>query len=524
MTKIFPTRTLAALFLSALLAACGGGGGGQASAPVPPPVEAPPLQYPIPAGLWSAPSGAAPASGNYVYLQSTSGDFIGGGRTYLYTNADSIMSVLANGLGVTVSVSGNQNWSGGFLLPSAAGKLQAGYFKDLTRTPFADAAIGGVEWGGDGRGCNTTKGWVVIDKIVQSSGVVESLDLRFEQSCDGAAALHGQIHWNKADVDSGQVVAPAPIPASLWHAPAGAVQPSGNYVYLESTQGDYIGGGRTYSYTQSNAIVRLTPSGAHLGVNIIGDENWSGNFQGLRDMQQLSVGYYGGLSRYPFNNPVLGGLDWSGEGRGCGQLSGWFVVDKVSYSGTILTALDLRFEQHCEGGASALRGQLHWTAVDGSAPPGPQSPPPAGLWKPDASFVAPSGSYVYLVSDSGDYIGAGRTQLLTAADTTISVTTDLTAAVQVGVSGWSGDFIGMIGPSQLQPGYYGDLQRYPFHNPAKGGMSWSGNGRGCNTLKGWFLVDKVSYELGQMTAIDLRFEQHCEGAAVAQRGVIHWAK
>ncbi len=98
------------------------------------------------------------------------------------------------------------------------------------------------------------------------------------------------------------------------------------------------------------------------------------------------------------------------------------------------------------------------------------------------------------------------------------------AALRVSVGGWNGEFYGMTGLSRLQPGYYGDLQRYPFHNAAKGGLSWSGNGRGCNTLKGWFVVDSVSYSLGQMTAIDLRFEQHCEGGAAAQRGVIHWVK
>lgn len=241
-------------------------------------------------------------------------------------------------------------------------------------------------------------------------------------------------------------------------------------------------------------------------------------------MTQLGVGYYGGLGRFPFNNPVLGGLSWSGEGRGCNTLTGWFVIDKATYNGLTLTELDLRFEQHCEGGTSALRGQLHWTAGDATAPSGPVNPPPAGLWQPSASFVPPSGNYVYLISDAGDYIGGGRTELLTPNTSTLNVTTNLTAALRIGVGGWSGDFFGMTGLSQLQPGYYGDLRRYPFHNTAKGGLSWSGNGRGCNTLKGWFVVDSVSYSMGQLTAIDLRFEQHCEGGVAAQRGVIHWTK
>jgi len=36
------------------------------------------------------------------------------------------------------------------------------------------------------------------------------------------------------------------------------------------------------------------------------------------------------------------------------------VVDGVTYSGATLTSLDLRFEQHCEGLAPALHGQIHW--------------------------------------------------------------------------------------------------------------------------------------------------------------------
>jgi hypothetical protein len=76
--------------------------------------------------------------------------------------------------------------------------------------------------------------------------------------------------------------------------------------------------------------------------------------------------------------------------------------------------------------------------------------------------------------------------------------------------------------STLQPGYYGNLSRYPFHNPAKGGLDWSGNGRGCNTLTGWFAIDSVTYTGTTLTQIDLRFEQHCEGGTPALHGAIHW--
>jgi hypothetical protein len=58
---------------------------------------------------------------------------------------------------------------------------------------------------------------------------------------------------------------------------------------------------------------------------------------------------------------VKGGLSWGFEGRGCNNLNGWFAVDSVTYNGTALAAIELRFEQHCEGLAPALRGKIHWT-------------------------------------------------------------------------------------------------------------------------------------------------------------------
>ncbi len=91
-----------------------------------------------------------------------------------------------------------------------------------------------------------------------------------------------------------------------------------------------------------------------------------------------------------------------------------------------------------------------------------------------------------------------------------------------GAQGWNGDFQTMYTLSQLAPGYYPDLQRYPFHNPAKGGLSWYGEGRGCNRLLGWFAVDRVVYTNGVLTALDLRFEQRCEGGTPALHGAIHW--
>jgi hypothetical protein len=199
------------------------------------------------------------------------------------------------------------------------------------------------------------------------------------------------------------------------------------------------------------------------------------------------------------------------------------VVDSVTYAGGAMTALELRFEQRCEGGGAALRGKIKWNASDNTSAPGPVTPP-AGLWEPAIGATPASGNYVYLSSMPGDYIGGGITRTFTDANATLNVSGN-GPLLQVNVGGnswWSGEFAGMNTLVRLEPGYYGDLQRYPFHNPVKGGLSWSGDGRGCNRLTGWFVVDRVVYAMDALSEIDLRFQQHCEGGSPALRGKIHW--
>jgi hypothetical protein len=476
---------------------------------------------PPPAGLWQPAAGATPASGNYVYLQSEAGDYVGAGLAYSYTQATALLSIAASSGHVTVGVAGDENWSGNFQTMNGLALLQTGYYGNLKRYPFQNPVRGGLDWSGQGRGCNQLAGWFTVDAVTYSGSTLSAIDVRFEQHCEGGApALHGKIHWTSTDTTA----PPGPVdppPSGLWQPAAGATPASGNYVYLQSGAGDYIGGGLTYTYTQATAVLSVATSGGHLSVGVKGDENWSGDFRTMSSVSQLQPGYYGNLQRYPFNNPVRGGLAWSGQGRGCNQLTGWFTVDAVTYSGSTLSAIDVRFEQHCEGGAPALHGKIHWTSTDTTAPPGPVDPPPSGLWQPAAGATPATGNYVYLQSDSGDYIGAGLTYTYVPATSTISLSAS-GGHLSVNVSGWSGDFQTMNSVSQLQRGYYGSLQRYPFHNPIRGGLNWSGQGRGCNTLTGWFTVDAVTYSGSTLTAIDLRFEQHCEGGSPALHGKIHW--
>jgi len=152
------------------------------------------------------------------------------------------------------------------------------------------------------------------------------------------------------------------VPSATNHART-AVPPEATYVILQSDTGDFIGGGQAFTYTLADTHINVSAMRGHLSVTIVGDERWSGDFQVPDSLKQLQPGYYGDLKRYPFHNPVKGGLNWSGEGRGSNKLTGWFAVDSVTYVKGVLAAIDLRFEQHSEGASPALRGQIHWQGM-----------------------------------------------------------------------------------------------------------------------------------------------------------------
>jgi hypothetical protein len=75
--------------------------------------------------------------------------------------------------------------------------------------------------------------------------------------------------------------------------------------------------------------------------------------------QSLAPGTYTGATRYPFNGAGPG-LSLSGNGRGCNTLTGSFtVLDAVYGINGYVQTFDATFEQHCEGGDPAARGEVY---------------------------------------------------------------------------------------------------------------------------------------------------------------------
>lgn len=137
---------------------------------------------------------------------------------------------------------------------------------------------------------------------------------------------------------------------------------------------------------------------------------------------------------------------------------------------------------------------------------------------PPGSITVPSsGTFLYLNSQPGDYIGGGIEQLYTSADSTFSASlpqggSHFSAAVIQGpyTHWWYVDMAAADG-QPLQIGSYTDAERYPFQSPGHPGLSIVGDGRGCNTDYGQFDVNDIQYApTGELLVFDATFEQHCE--------------
>ena len=129
-----------------------------------------------------------------------------------------------------------------------------------------------------------------------------------------------------------------------------------------------------------------------------------------------------------------------------------------------------------------------------------------------------------LVSDPGDYIGAGQSYVYALDTATITTRSGQDGGYfnmtvfSFGGEWWYVDLAAPVG-SQLVPGTYEGAVRWPFQSPGQPGVSVTGNGRGCNTVTGRFeVLEAVFGPNGYLERFHARFEQHCEGGEPAIRG------
>jgi len=128
----------------------------------------------------------------------------------------------------------------------------------------------------------------------------------------------------------------------------------------------------------------------------------------------------------------------------------------------------------------------------------------------------------YFDSEAGDYIGAGREIGFTTVTFTGLRNAFPTFSVTNGEDQFDVWFAAPAG-SPLVPGTYEDAQRFDFRAAGHPGLDVFGDGRGCNTVAGRFIVDDATYAAnGNPLTFAARFEDHCEGGSAALFGYLSY--
>ena len=164
---------------------------------------------------------------------------------------------------------------------------------------------------------------------------------------------------------------------------------------MTSDPGDWVGQGGSYSFSTPGNLffARSSEAGSDLTVTVQPDGSSAGEWVlefAAPFGQQLVPGTYTGAVRASERGTSLPGLDVSGEFRGCSSLTGSFTVLDATYEASgYVDSFHATFEQHCDGLAPALRGEVQVT--------NPPPPPPiaASLTVDDTAQLARGGAAVH---------------------------------------------------------------------------------------------------------------------------------
>jgi len=128
-----------------------------------------------------------------------------------------------------------------------------------------------------------------------------------------------------------------------------------------------------------------------------------------------------------------------------------------------------------------------------------------------------------LDSQPGDYIGQGQTLTLTSGNATITATGD-TSGINMAANNVSHTFNALLAPptgGALTAGTTYTTAR--MADASNAGLDVFGDGRGCNTSTGSMTVHEITLDGGgQVSALSVTYEQHCEGATPALFGELRF--
>lgn len=156
-----------------------------------------------PAAAWAQLCGASCAGTGGFQYSSPKGDYIGQGVTRALSAPPNLLQALRNfdkGVSIRVNMpqegATGENWTIDFAMADKT-DLKPGTY-NATRWPFMEAGTAGLDWSGQGRGCNKLSGVFTVHEVTyKSDGGVQSFAADFTQSCEKfMPAARGQVRFN----------------------------------------------------------------------------------------------------------------------------------------------------------------------------------------------------------------------------------------------------------------------------------------------------------------------------------------
>ncbi len=208
-------------------------------------------------------------------MTSQAGDYIGAGKTYNFTGANSVIWIASGsltGLSARLTAADGQWWDVD-MYPASGEVLAVGHYPNATRYPF-NGSGNGLNVDGDGRGCNTLTGSFTVKQVAFSAvdNSLQHFDGTFVQHCEGnSPALTGELKY-----ESAPVITPPPGVGSLHVSSNSGVL---SVSWVNPTFSNYL-----------HTIVRIEGSGSPFGVApFAGVSGYVGTGHGMQ-VHGLTVG------------------------------------------------------------------------------------------------------------------------------------------------------------------------------------------------------------------------------------------
>jgi hypothetical protein len=135
------------------------------------------------------------------------------------------------------------------------------------------------------------------------------------------------------------------------------------------------------------------------------------------------------------------------------------------------------------------------------------------------TFFSQAADILYFTSSSTNWIGGGATLTLTSPTTTFLALRESedegfsANGVRLWANPYSGYQLALVCPNHTLPtvGFYSNATRFPFMDSGAG-LFFAGNGRGNNTITGYFDVLEANYDInGNVSSFAVDFMQYDDG-------------